>query len=169
MGTHALGTCCQQDLITWEHLPVALSPGQYCDANGCFSGSAIEKDGKLYFGLYREPEHRCGTQKFCQTQCVAVSEDGVHFGKYADNPVIRNEKYTADTDIFDFRDPKIIRRGQNYLCGVVGSRTVDGHGQLLLFKSADLLHWSFQSVLSGSDNGRDIGNARTCFGLETWT
>ena len=144
------GHAVSKDLITWEHLPVALSPGQYCDANGCFSGSAIEKDGKLYLVYTGNRNIDAEHKKFCQTQCVAVSEDGVHFGKYADNPVIRNEKYTADTDIFDFRDPKIIRRGQNYLC-VVGSRTVDGHGQLLLFKSADLLHWSFQSVLFSGD------------------
>ena len=30
-----------KDLVTWEHLPVALAPDQDYDRNGCFSGSAI--------------------------------------------------------------------------------------------------------------------------------
>ncbi|EAC9468344.1 glycoside hydrolase family 32 protein, partial [Listeria monocytogenes] len=36
------------DLVHWEDLPVALAPDQPYDSGGCFSGSAIERDGKLY-------------------------------------------------------------------------------------------------------------------------
>lgn len=37
-----------KDLVTWEHLPVALAPDQDYDRNGCFSGSAIVKDDRLW-------------------------------------------------------------------------------------------------------------------------
>ena len=37
-----------KDLATWEHQPIALAPSEDYDEDGCFSGSAIEKDGKLY-------------------------------------------------------------------------------------------------------------------------
>ena len=37
-----------KDLVHWEALPVALAPSEEYDQSGCYSGSAIEKDGKLY-------------------------------------------------------------------------------------------------------------------------
>jgi beta-fructofuranosidase len=36
-----------KDLVHWEHLPIALAPGDACDTNGCFSGSAVDNDGEL--------------------------------------------------------------------------------------------------------------------------
>ena len=35
-----------KDLLHWEYLPVALIPGDPEDDGGCFSGSAIVKDGR---------------------------------------------------------------------------------------------------------------------------
>jgi len=35
-----------KDFITWEYLPCALAPDKTYDQHGCFSGSAIEWDGK---------------------------------------------------------------------------------------------------------------------------
>ncbi|WP_252183558.1 hypothetical protein [Rossellomorea vietnamensis] len=37
-----------KDLAHWEEAPIALAPSEEYDRDGCFSGSAIEKDGKLY-------------------------------------------------------------------------------------------------------------------------
>ena len=42
----------QKDLLHWEELPVALAPSESYDKDGCFSGSAIVKDDKLYLLLY---------------------------------------------------------------------------------------------------------------------
>ena len=48
------GHAVSDDLIHWEYLPVALAPSEpYEDhlKGGCFSGSAIEFDGKLYCSI----------------------------------------------------------------------------------------------------------------------
>lgn len=37
-----------KDFITWEELPIALAPDMPYDKGGCWSGTAIEKDGVLY-------------------------------------------------------------------------------------------------------------------------
>ena len=37
-----------KDLIHWETLPIALTPGDSEDQDGRFSGSAIVKDDTLY-------------------------------------------------------------------------------------------------------------------------
>ena len=47
-GTMHWGHAVSEDLVHWEHLGVALFPTKEYDKNGIFSGSAIEKDGKLY-------------------------------------------------------------------------------------------------------------------------
>ena len=47
-GTMHWGHAVSRDLVTWEHRGIALYPTVREDRNGCFSGSAIEKDGKLY-------------------------------------------------------------------------------------------------------------------------
>ncbi len=47
-GTTYWGNAVSKDLVKWEHLPIALAPDEEYDKGGCFSGSAIEKDGKIY-------------------------------------------------------------------------------------------------------------------------
>lgn len=42
------GHATSDDLIRWQHLPIALAPDQPYDKGGCFSGSAVEKNGSLY-------------------------------------------------------------------------------------------------------------------------
>ena len=42
------GHVASKDLADWEHRPIALAPTDEYDKDGCFSGSAIENDGKLY-------------------------------------------------------------------------------------------------------------------------
>ena len=42
------GHAVSPDGIDWKHLPVALAPDQFYDKGGCFSGSALAHDGKLY-------------------------------------------------------------------------------------------------------------------------
>lgn len=41
------GHAVSEDMLRWEYLPAALAPDQDYDANGCFSGSAVElEDGR---------------------------------------------------------------------------------------------------------------------------
>lgn len=130
------------DLIHWTELDIALYPDEiYEDKGGCFSGSAIEKDGKMYLFYTGVSE------KYDQAQCVAVSYDGLHFEKYQGNPVIPH--YPADGSS-NFRDPKVsLIDGKYYM--VVGSGK-DGVGKILLYTSADLLCWDYLGVLFEDKN-----------------
>ena len=141
---HAVST----DLIHWEELPIALYPDQaYENDGGCFSGSAVVKDGKLYL-FYTSVSKELG-----QTQSVAISEDGIHFTKYAGNPVIRENPLGYP----DFRDPKVIRiDGTWYM--VVGTGNAST-GKVLLFTSEDLLAWQYVGVLF---EGAEYANCIEC-------
>lgn len=139
------GHAVSDDLLHWTHLPVALAPSEPYDDHpqgGCFSGSAIEKDGKLYLLYTGTANHGNG---FVQTQNVAVSDDGIHFMKYEGNPVI-DVPEGIPTDFF--RDPKVWEHDGLYYM-VVGAQK-DGKAQALLYRSEDLLHWEFFSVLHES-------------------
>lgn len=132
------GHAVSKDLVHWEELPTALCPDMpYEDNGGCFSGSAIEKDGNLYL-MYTSVSKKLG-----QTQSMAVSRDGVHFEKLPENPVIPQSP--LDPASKDFRDPKIFLYGDGYrmVCGA----GVDGLGSVLLFRSDDLLRWDYVGPL----------------------
>ncbi|OPJ60587.1 glycoside hydrolase family 32 protein [Clostridium oryzae] len=140
------------DLVKWEYLPVALAPDMYYDAGGCFSGTAIEDDGKLYL-MYtgntnpdlEKPEN------IRQIQNIAVSEDGIEFTKLPSNPVIDTKALPGSALPQDFRDPKILKHGEDFY-SIVGSRNIDGSGQLLVYKSKDLSQWTYVGVLMKSNN-----------------
>ena len=85
-----------KDFLHWEELPVALTPGDPYDGGGCWSGTAIVKDDKLYL-FY-------AAITAVSTIAVAVSEDGIHFEKYEGNPVIDTFPPEGGPD---FRDPAV--------------------------------------------------------------
>lgn len=110
------GHAVSEDLLHWEYLPLALAPSEEYDdyrKGGCFSGSAIVHEGKLFL-MYTGVTNR-GSGNI-QTQCIAYSEDGIHFEKYEGNPVILPPE---GVDGQHFRDPKIWKHKDSYymVCG----------------------------------------------------
>ncbi|MBO8157399.1 MAG: glycoside hydrolase family 32 protein [Bacillaceae bacterium] len=139
-----------KDLVHWEHLPIALAPESPYDRDGCFSGSAIEKDGKLYV-MYTGNRWTGADQDrdLKQVQCLAVSEDGVQFEKAIENPVLSNPP-EGNIHPLHFRDPKVWKHGEFYY-SIIGSRTMDHRGQALCYQSKDLVRWEFLDVAAKSD------------------
>ena len=120
------------DLIHWEHLPIAIYP----DANGMiFSGSCvIDRENTSGFGenavvaIYTSAgEH--------QNQSVSYSLDGgVCFTAYEDNPVLLG-------DIPDFRDPKVFRDAQTNRWVM----TLACQQEVRFYGSDDLKQWELLS------------------------
>lgn len=149
-----------KDFIKWEQLPTALAPDQEYDMGGCFSGSAVEDDGKhilMYTGVIDKVQED-GSHLIRQTQCIAIG-DGLDYEKLDCNPVITSYAIPSGSSLEDFRDPKIWKDG-DYFYAVIGSRHTDGSGQILLYKSQDLHGWSFVTVLDRSEN--ELGRMWEC-------
>ncbi len=121
------GHAVSRNLTDWKHLDIALFPTKTDDCDGCFSGSAVEKDGKmhiLYTGVrYDTPDPEntncCIDDKFTAAQLHISSEDGYTFDNF-------NGKKTAipplsDPNIGDrnhTRDPENLeRKRRKLLCG----------------------------------------------------
>lgn len=148
------GHAVSKDLIHWEYLPAAIAPDMPYDEFGCFSGSAIElEDGRhllMYTGVTRV-ENEEGDLVDCQTQCIAVG-DGLNYVKYEHNPVLTEADLPEGASKIDFRDPKIWRDDEGIYWAVVGNRSADGSGQILLFRSEDAFSWKYFSTLDENKN-----------------
>lgn len=133
-----------KDLSVWEDLPVALAPDQAYDRNGVFSGSALVVADRLYVMYTGHLIHADGT--ITENQNIAYSDDGVHFEKYQNNPVLDAQDLPDGASTKDFRDPKLVQHGDKFYA-VIASSYQNEAGQILLYESKDLLHWQFKSVV----------------------
>ncbi|KAI5651679.1 sucrose-6-phosphate hydrolase [Phthorimaea operculella] len=129
-----------KDLVTWEQLPVALIP----EEEQCFSGSAVVDGDNLT--LIYTANIEIPNEISNQSQYLAFSSDGVHFEKYEGNPVIA----AAPNGSPDFRDPKAWKY-EGFWYVVIGSKTDDNRGRVLLYRSVDMINWEFLTVLAESD------------------
>ena len=142
------GHVVSDDLTNWKYLPFALTPGDDCDKNGCFSGSAILHDGKLWL-MYTGFIENQGGNTIRQVQCLAESTDGINFKKHG---IVIGEDILPDGYApCDFRDPKIWFHSDCFWC-VVAARKIEGRGRILLFKSKDMFNWEYVNDLFGKDS-----------------
>jgi len=142
------GHVVSDDLTNWRYLPVALTPGDNCDKNGCFSGSAIVHGGKLWL-MYTGFIENQGGDTIRQVQCLAESSDGVTFKKHG--IVIGEELLPDGYALCDFRDPKVWLHNGKFWC-VIAARKTEGRGRILLYKSEDLFNWEYVNDLFGKDS-----------------
>lgn len=99
------GHAVSEDLLHWNHLPIALYP----DELGCiFSGSCVyDRENLSGLGTEEKPPllavftHHSMDGKHTEHQGLAYSTDYEHFEKYYGNPIIPNPGQK------DFRDPKV--------------------------------------------------------------
>ncbi|MGN0687022.1 MAG: glycoside hydrolase family 32 protein [Oscillospiraceae bacterium] len=155
------GHAVSSDLMNWKHLDIALFPTKTDDMDGCFSGSAIEKDGAmhlLYTGVrydVRDPENTncCLDDKFTAAQLHISSEDGYCFDNFGGKTtVIPPIADTKTGDQKNTRDPKVWRGSDGNYYMVLGS-TVNNRGRLLFYKSADLIHWDYVNYATAEGYG----------------
>ena len=133
-----------KDFLHWEELPVALYPDKPYDRDGCWSGTAIEKDGRLYL-FYASTFKKDKETRRLETVSVAYSDDGVHFEKYEGNPVIRTFPKEGGPD---FRDPAVTCIDGVYYCVMATGNPEERMARLLLYRSEDLFHWEYSGVMS---------------------
>ena len=145
------------DMMKWEQLPVAMAPDTEYDAEGCFSGTAVELDGKhvlVYTSVMKKPE---GEGVF-QNQSIAVG-DGITYKKIDGNPVVTGDMLPDGLSRVDFRDPKVWYDNDRYYMAA-GCVDQSNKGLVVLFSSSDLGNWTFKSILARND--RDLGGVWEC-------
>lgn len=133
-----------KDFLSWEELPVALYPDMPYDNEGCWSGTAIVKDGVLYL-FYASIHTPKGADRRVESVSIAYSTDGIHFEKYKNNPVI--EHFPKDGGP-DFRDPAVTYINGKYYCVMATGVPEKKSARLLIYESDDLLCWQYKGIMS---------------------
>ena len=126
------GHAISDDLITWEDLPIALSPDSELSCN---SGSAIVHDGKIWI-FYTSV-----SEDYKETVSAAYSEDGVNFEKCVENPLVT---MPLEGEV-KFRDPFVMRCGKGFR--MITGAGQNGIGKVLQFESDDLVNWNYKGEL----------------------
>ncbi len=134
------GHAVSDDCIKWEYEKVALAPlYPLVNGNACYSGSAIEHEGKHYLMF---TQNGIG-----QKQCLAYSEDGVDYKRVL-QPVINAKNLPKYATIFNFRDPKVWKKDNKFYV-LLGAMTKGAMANcnVLLFSSDNLYDWNFVGPL----------------------
>ena len=133
-GHMSWGHAVSPDMVHWKHLPVALA-----EENGVmiFSGSVVVDPNTS--GLCASVDCLVaiytGHTETRQSQHIAVSNDrGRTWTKFAGNPVL-------DLQLKDFRDPKVLRVGANWVMVV----SLPDRHKVRFYKSANLKAWELLS------------------------
>jgi len=153
-GTMHWGHVVSTDLVDWKDLGIALYPSKPFDQNGCFSGSAIEIDDKMYLyytavtydefageDIHRQKDN----QSFTARQAMLISDDGFTFDNYTTKKMIISCDDVGHRT--HTRDPKVWVKNDVYYMVLVSKIELDkenrSKGQLLFYKSSDALNWEF--------------------------
>lgn len=121
-----------EDLLTWELLPIALTPTPGGpDSAGAWSGNAISHDNELVAFYAARSE-----DQWWQPVAVARSDDGVTFHKDKALAVAEPPPGTVM-----FRDPYVWRDGDGWRM-LVGAALDDGRGAAIQYVSTDLTDWT---------------------------
>lgn len=161
------------DMIHWTHLPIAFTPTpDGPDAYGCFSGSAIAVDKRVYVVYTGTVEStpdkatiRDGQNKIQESQCLAWSDDPnlIHWTKDP-KPIVPLPP--PGMQITGFRDPSAWRQGDWYYM-TVGSGVAKVGGCVLLYRSKDMKSWEYMHpIASGAWTGKQTSNP--CDDGEMW-
>lgn len=147
------GHAVSQDLVHWEHLPIALAPDEH---GAIFSGSVVvdKHDTSGFFGgksglvaIFTHHDTKPGTDLTRQRQSIAYSTDrGRTWIKYANNPVLIEEALP------DFRDPKVFwfNPQQSWIMVIAAGDAIR------FYKSPNLKEWTYSGefgVGQGSHDG----------------
>jgi beta-fructofuranosidase len=144
------GHAVSRDLMHWETLPIALAPTpDLCDRDGIWTGCVTRNGNGQMTALYTGITELNPAK---QVQCVAFSNDGIHWLKHPHNPVIaqKPEGFGAC-----FRDPQVFETGDGNRYLLIGGELRDGQGgTAFLYRATDveLTAWEYLHTLYDGDD-----------------
>ena len=143
-GTNYWGHYTTKDFINYEYHKPALYVDENFDCHGVYSGSALVEDDEMTL-FYTGNVKLCGENfdyvtagREHNTISVSSKDGRIFDGKKL---LMKNSDYPENCTCH-VRDPKVWEEdGIFYM--VLGSRTTDDVGEVLVFKSADKVKWEF--------------------------
>ncbi|MFC6277006.1 glycoside hydrolase family 32 protein [Psittacicella hinzii] len=137
-----------KDYVNFTHHAPALYNDHPADRDGVYSGSAYIENGTAYYFYTGNVKHRDQEYDYItagreQNTILVTSKDGVTFSEK--EVVLCNADYPADMSNH-VRDPKVWKQDGRYYM-VLGARTLESKGMVLIYVSDDLHNWSYHMRL----------------------
>lgn len=135
------------DLYQWVEEGTKIIPSDKYESHGAYSGSAlIDNDNAylFYTGNIKSKDSRDANQ------CLAVLDNKDGVTKSINNPIIKSvpKGYTGHV-----RDPKVIKQDDQYMMILGAQREEDLKGCIIVYRSSDLVDWTFVGELSVNVEG----------------
>lgn len=148
------------DLVNFEDQEIFLYPDQPFDCHGVYSGTTFYKDG-IYHIFYtgnvkHEGDHDYDFSGREQNTIHLTSKDG--FTIESREAVISYNDYPEGFSQH-IRDPKIIEKNGHFYM-LLGGRTIENKGAVLVYESQDLAKWSYKGLML--DEREDMGYMWEC-------
>ncbi|QGP55334.1 Sucrose-6-phosphate hydrolase [Piscirickettsia salmonis] len=155
-GNMHWGHAVSKDLVSWQHLPIALYPSNNLNnrfIGGAFSGSALSKDEELLITYTDHFEDSQNSKDIFIEKQKIIKSDGLTFSK--PKTIINRPPNNYSKD---FRDPKI------WFCDltqkfylIIGSKA-NNLPSIALYSSIDANDWTYEGILFQEEKlkGRSI-------------
>ncbi|WP_310832688.1 PfkB family carbohydrate kinase [Paenibacillus pedocola] len=146
------GHAVSEDLIHWEHVPIALFPDEHgAIFSGCCvvdwkNSSGLFEDSHGLVAIFTHADTHPETGQPRQRQSLAYSSDkGQTWHKYDGNPVL------AEEDQIDFRDPKVFWHAQSerWIMAIVAG----DHARF--YASPNLREWTLTGEFGRGEGSHD--------------
>lgn len=173
-GMKIWGHVTTKDYVHYTQHHAALFSDHSHDRSGVYSGSAYTEDGIAYIFYTGNVKHTPPEGKTYDyiyegrghNVILVTTTDGIHFSQK--KVVLENKDYPADMSCH-VRDPKVWKEKDGRYYMVLGTRTVEDRGAVLIYVSDNLHDWSLHMRL---DADPKLGYMLECpdlFNLEgTW-
>lgn len=140
-----------KDFITFKNEPVSLFPDCSLDKGGAYSGSAFIKDNKMYIYYTGNVKHP-GNHDYIlsgreHNTIMVTSEDAINFSEKKCLMTVLD--YPDDLSLH-VRDPQVIKY-KDYYVMVLGARTKKDEGCVILYRSEDLINWTYYSRMNSRE------------------
>lgn len=136
------------DLVNWQNVHQPMVPDTKYDRNGCYSGSAINVDDRLFL-MYTGNVWEKMNEVRHPYQLGAWMDRDNHIQKLA-QPLIANPPKGVTGH---FRDPQVLKHG-DYYYAILGAQTTAEQGEIVVYRSKHVdRDWAFYSKFDiGNDN-----------------
>lgn len=141
-----------QDLVHWEHLPLALAPQKNLGEHFCFSGCLVINQGVptiLYTSIKNLLQVRTGGETWGATS----DENLIEWTRLSTNPVMPLT-LIEKLQVHHWRDPYMWKSGDVWYAVMGGQLRKPKRGAVFLYQSPDLLQWEYLHPLA-------VGNKTT--------
>ena len=139
-----------RDLLTWKTLPVALCPQHERKELHCFSGGCCKDENGLPHFFYTsvgDAADGLDARTGAYQRLALPADDGLTRLVQDEDFALTNAVH-GDMTVLEWRDPCVVRYGNQYLMVLGG--LAEGRGCVLLYTSPDLRTWTYRHILAQS-------------------